>query len=56
MSRVPVIGATGHIGTYLVPRPFAEMCDLTVVRAANGQSPNGRRPSRRLTIEGTIHL
>jgi hypothetical protein len=37
-------------------QPFAEMCDLTVVGAANGKSPNGRRPSRRLTIEGTIQL
>jgi hypothetical protein len=37
-------------------QPFAELFDLTVARAANGESPNGRRHSRRLTIEGTVQL
>jgi MFS family permease len=39
-----------------IPAQLSDAVDLflfSVVRAANGKSPNGRRPSRRLTIEGT---
>jgi hypothetical protein len=34
----------------------AALGEAHAARAANGKSPNDRRPSRRLAIEGTIQL
>ena len=55
MSRVVVIGATGHIGTYLVPR-LEVVIDLICFTAASArQLVEALRPSRPLLVHcGTI--
>jgi nucleoside-diphosphate-sugar epimerase len=44
MGRVVVIGATGHIGTYLVPRPVDRGHEALAWLVANGQSDVGGQP------------
>jgi len=58
VSRVVVIGATGHIGTYLVPRYTAlgALREALAWLADNGQADIGGRPFAGildLTVAGT---